>query len=83
MFFFLLHLFCFLFQLGYFLTSRPDVCAQLLDLVVKHKLELLQFLGFLLQVVDPLIFVSNSMLAFRQFKLLRLDRRLQLVEQSD
>ena len=56
---------------------------QLLDLVVKHKLELLQFLGFLLQVVDPLIFVSNSMLAFRQFKLLRLDRRLQLVEQSD
>ena len=83
MFFFLLHLLSFLFQLGYFLAPWPDVRSQLLDLVVKHKLELLQFLGFLFQVVYPLIFVSDGVLTFRKFKLLRLDRRLQLVEQSD
>jgi hypothetical protein len=32
--------------------TGPDVALEFLDLVVKHELEFLEFLGFLLQIED-------------------------------
>ena len=38
-----------------FVFARFHLFPQLLDLVVQHKLELLQFLVLLLQIIDPLL----------------------------
>lgn len=44
----LLHLICLLLELVDSVASWPNITLQLLDLVIKHKLELLQFLSLLL-----------------------------------
>ena len=65
------------------LLTGTDITLQLLNLVVEHKLELLQLLGLLLEVVNPLVFVANGGLALGEFTLLALNVGLQVLSHGD
>ena len=66
----LVHFLGFLLQPRNLHLSGRNVALQLLDLVVQHKLELLQLLGLLLELVDAPFFLTN--LRVLQFDLLGL-----------
>jgi len=70
---FLLHRVGLLLKLIQLFLAGTNVTLQLLDFVVKHKLKLLQLLGFLLKIVNSLILVTNSRITFRKFALLTLN----------
>lgn len=72
MLYFLVHLSCLLIQLLNSSLSWPDLSLQLLDLVIKHKLELLKLLCPLIQLGDLLLFVSDCCVTFVQLTLLTL-----------
>jgi hypothetical protein len=79
----LLHLVGLIFEIVDGLASGTNIALQLLNLIVKHKLELLQLLGLLLQIMDPFVLISNRSLSFGQFQSLALNVGLQLIESSD
>lgn len=79
----LLHLVGLIFEIVDGLASGTNIALQLLNLIVKHKLELLQLLSLLLQVMDPFVLISNRGLSFGQFQGLALNVGLQLIESSD
>jgi len=60
---FLVHLVCLSLQIHNLLLPWGDVLLELLDLVVKHILELLQFLGLLLQLVDLLLAFADLLVS--------------------
>ena len=70
-------------QLPYLYASRVQLPLQFFDFVVQHKLELLQFLILLLQVVYAPIFVPDGNFALVDLALMPsniLTQRLYLVE---
>ena len=73
---FLVHLCCLLLEGTRFFTAGPDILLELLNLVVQHKLELLQFLCPLNQTLDSGSLVVNRGLSLTQFRLLALDSLL-------
>ena len=79
----LLHLVGLIFEIVDGLASGTNIALQLLNLIVKHKLEFLQLLGLLLQVMDPFVLISDRGLSFGQFQGLALNVGLQLIESSD
>lgn len=79
----LLHLVGLIFEIVDGLASGTNIALQLLNLIVEHKLELLQLLSLLLQVMDPFVLISNRGLSFGQFQGLALNVGLQLIESSD
>lgn len=79
----LLHLVGLILEIVDGFASGTNITLQLLNLIVKHKLELLQFLGLLLQVMDPFVLISDRGLSFGQFQGLALNVSLQLIESSD
>ena len=79
----LLHLVGLIFEIVDGLASGTNIALQLLNLIVKHKLEFLQLLGLLLQVMDPFVLISDRSLSFGQFQSLALNVGLQLIESSD
>jgi len=60
-----------LFHFGDLLLSGADVSLQLLDLVVKHELELLKLLRFLLQLIYSHHFISDRLLSLLDLLWLR------------
>ena len=50
--------------------TGSNVTLELLDLVVKHELELLQLLCFLLQVINSLVFITDCCFTLLDFSLL-------------
>lgn len=68
-----------LFQLGNLLLPGLNVPLEFLDLVVEDKLELLKFLGLLLQQVDHFLPVFDLRLLLSNLILLRFDLGFQLV----
>lgn len=56
-----------------FLFSGPDLALQLLDLVVKHELELFKFLGTLLELVNLLLFIADETIRLFNLLILGLD----------
>lgn len=79
----LLHLVGLILEIVDGFASGTNITLQLLNLIVKHKLELLQFLSLLLQVMDPFVLISDRGLSFGQFQSLALNVGLQLIESSD
>ena len=79
----LLHLVGLILEIVNGLASGTNIALQLLNLIVKHKFELLQLLGLLLQVMNPFVLVSDRGLSFGQFQGLALNVGLQLIESSD
>ena len=75
---FLLHSVGIFLQFINLIASRSDVSAQLLDFVVKHEFELFQLLGFLLQVVDSFVLITNCQVAFVKLFFLRLEVSLEV-----
>lgn len=61
------HLIGLLVELLYLYLSRPDVSLKLLDLVIEHKLELLQLLGLFLKLENSLILIADCSLALTYF----------------
>ena len=55
------HLIRLLIQLLNFDLLRADIPFQLLDLVVEHEFELLEFLDFLLELADLNVFLFDSL----------------------
>lgn len=78
-----MHLVGLIFEIVDGLASGTNIALQLLNLIVKHKLEFLQLLGLLLQVMDPFVLISDRSLSFGQFQSLALNVGLQLIESSD
>ena len=78
-----MHLVGLIFEIVDGLASGTNIALQLLNLIVEHKLELLQLLSLLLQVMDPFVLISNRGLSFGQFQGLALNVGLQLIESSD
>jgi hypothetical protein len=64
--FFLLHFVGLIFQLVDGVSPRPNVPFEFFYFVIENKLELLELLSLLLQVVDALIFVPDSGLSLTQ-----------------
>lgn len=58
-----------------------DVSFELLNLVVKHELELLQLLSFLSKVVDSLVLVIDRCCSLLQLTFLRFNCLLQVISQ--
>jgi hypothetical protein len=58
--FLLFHLVGLFFEFFDLLSSRSDVCSKLFDLVIKDELEFFELLGFLFQVVNSFVFITNS-----------------------
>ena len=73
MFDFILHLCLLLVQDLDFPFSWPNLVLQFFDLVIKHKLELLELLRSLAQLINLLFLVSNGGLALLQFTHLTLN----------
>ena len=64
------HLVRLLVQFLDFELSRPYVPLHLLYLVIEYEFELLQFLSFLLQFIDSVIFILYGVISFFEFALL-------------
>ena len=62
------------------LVSRFDLLRKLTQLVIEHKLELLQLLGLLLEIDDALVLVFDGLVSLLQLVLLTLDLLLQLAD---
>jgi hypothetical protein len=76
----LTHLVCLLIQGLNLELSWTDISLQLLDLIIEHKLELLQLLGLLLEIDDTLVLVFDGLVSLLQLVLLTLDLLLQLTD---
>jgi hypothetical protein len=76
----LTHLVCLLIQGLNLELSWTDISLQLLDLIIEHKLELLQLLGLLLEIDDALVLVFDGLVSLLQLVLLTLDLLLQLAD---
>jgi len=66
----LTHLVGLLIQLLDLDLAGSNVTLELLDLVVKHELELLQLLCFLLQVINSLVLITDCCFTLLNFTLL-------------
>lgn len=76
----LIHVFSFLLQTSDLHSSWSNVTLEVLDLVVKHELELIKLLRLLLVFVNLFLMVSNDLILLDNLLLLSRDLKLKLID---
>lgn len=75
----LIHTIGFVLHAADFVLARPNIPLQLLDLVIQHELELLEFLGALLEFIDLALLLADGLVTFVDLLLLLVDGLLEFL----